>query len=278
MTLSIHQPATAGDAPGPDGGPGAGRIGDRSMARLAGWGYVAIFLLALFANFSVVEGLVVDGDAAATTANVEQNLTLFRIGLLAFLAVFLIDIVLAWALHGVFRVIDRDLSLLAAWCRLTYTAFLGVGLVFFFRVLHLLDGPAATTGRDRAAVEADVLAALDAFDATWMIGLAAFGLHLLLLALLVLGGRVAHPLLGWLLLAAGLAYIGDTAVRALVADRGAADGPLLALVAVPSVLGEGWLGLWLLLRGIPASPRPGVAPSPRDAAAEIALGATTDRD
>ncbi len=42
----------------------------RRGARIAGVGYVLIYLLAIFANFAVLDGLVVDGDAAGTTVNV----------------------------------------------------------------------------------------------------------------------------------------------------------------------------------------------------------------
>ncbi|MDH5521722.1 MAG: DUF4386 domain-containing protein, partial [Acidimicrobiia bacterium] len=38
----------------------------RSMALLAGWSYVALFVLAVFANFFVRERLVDTTDAAAT--------------------------------------------------------------------------------------------------------------------------------------------------------------------------------------------------------------------
>ncbi|MCB0561185.1 MAG: DUF4386 family protein, partial [Phaeodactylibacter sp.] len=42
------------------------------IARTAGLGYLIIFITGFFANFFVLEGLVVDGDAAATFANIEN--------------------------------------------------------------------------------------------------------------------------------------------------------------------------------------------------------------
>jgi hypothetical protein len=42
----------------------------RQYALIAGVGYVVLFVLAIFANFFVREGLVVTGDAAQTAANI----------------------------------------------------------------------------------------------------------------------------------------------------------------------------------------------------------------
>ena len=50
----------------------------------------------------------------------------------------------------------------------------------------------------------------------------------------------------WLLMAAGVAYVADTAAHGLLADYESYASLFLAIVAVPSLIGEGWLGLWLL--------------------------------
>ncbi len=217
----------------------------RRGARVAGFGYVLIYLLAIIANFAVLKGLVVDGDAAATTANVVGSPERLRLAVVAFLAIFLLDVVVAWALHLVFRGVHRDLSLITAWARLTYTVFLGVGLVFLFQVLQLTGGDAyAALGAEQ--IEAQVLLAFASFDTTWVIGLAAFGLHLVLLGTLVLRSRLAPRAVGVLLVAAGVAYAADTVVHALAPDYSAVAPVMLALVAVPSMIGEGWLAVWLL--------------------------------
>ncbi|MDH4118351.1 MAG: DUF4386 domain-containing protein [Acidimicrobiia bacterium] len=215
----------------------------RSSARLAGIGYVLIFVLAIFANFFVREGLVETGDPETTFANISESLGLFRLGLVAFLLIFLLDVVIAWALHVVFRSRNRDLSLLTAWMRIVYTVMLGVGLVYFFEILHLVDG---TSGFAPDQAAPAVMSALQSFDAAWLIGLAAFGIHLLLLGYLVLQTQGASRLLGYLLMAAGVAYIADTVAHAILSDYAQVASVFLAVVAIPSVIAEGWLGLWLL--------------------------------
>ena len=220
----------------------------RRAALIAGVGYVVLFALGLFANFFVREELVVAGDAAATAANITGSLGLFRLGLVAFLVIFLVDVVVAWALYVVFRGFDRDLSLLTAWFRIVYTVFLGVAIVFFFQALQLLSGAAFLAPIDPAALEAQALVAIDAFNSTWLIGLAGFGIHVLLLGVLVIRSGAASRLLGLVLLAAGTAYVADTVAHALLANYRDYETLFLAVVAVPAVVAEGWFGLWLLTR------------------------------
>ena len=221
-------------------------VSRRSAARIAGAGYLLIFVLAIFANYVVREGLVVPDDAAATAANITDSIGLFRAGLVAFLIVFVLDVIIAWALHLVFREVNADVSLVAAWMRLVYTAFLGVALVFFFEVVQLLGGTEyiTTLGSDQVAAQA--MLAIESFDSTWLVGLAAFGVHLGLIWYLIVRSGLASTVLGWLLIAAGTAYIADTVAHALLADYAAVESILLVAVAVPSIIGEGWFGLWLL--------------------------------
>lgn len=221
----------------------------RQAALIAGVGYLVIFVLAIFANFFVRTGLVETGDAAATATNIMESEGLFRAGLVAFLIIFLVDVAVAWGLYILFRSTQRDLSLLTAWFRIVYTVFLGVALIFFFVVLQLLGDAGPLAAFDPAQLEAQALLSLDAFNYTWLIGLAAFGVHLILLGWLALASGVVPRLLGFVLMLAGAAYIVDTVAHGVLANYADVETLFLAIVAIPSVIGELWLAIWLLLRG-----------------------------
>jgi len=143
--------------------------------------------------------------------------------------------------------VNRDLSVLAAWSRLGYTVFLGVALVFFFQVIHLLSDAGYRTALGPEQVAAQVMLALQSFDSTWLVGLTVFGLHLVIVGVLILRSGLAPRALGVLLMVAGVAYAADTVAHALLADYAAVADAFLVAVAVPSMIGEGWLGIWLLL-------------------------------
>ena len=221
----------------------------RMAARIAGLSYLALFVLALFANFFVRERLVDLDDAAATFQNIASSEMLFRSGMVAFLAIFLLDVVIAWALYVVFRGVGEQVSRLAAWFRLTYTVMLGVALVFFFLVIQLVTGSTDLGGVDQAQIDGQVMLFLDAFNFAWLIGLAAFGIHLILIAKLMLGSRIAPRALGIIIAIAGSAYVFDTVAKGMIASYDDYAAIFLAIVAIPSIIGELWFGVWLLMRG-----------------------------
>jgi hypothetical protein len=218
----------------------------RRAARIAGVSYLVMFALAIFANFVVRQGLIEPGSASATVANITESIGLFRLGLAAFVIIFVLDVVIAWALHVVFRQVDRDVSLATAWFRLIYTALLGVALGSMFQVIQILgDGSLGFLGTDQVNIQ--TMTALSSFESAWLIGLVAFGFHLVLLGWLIARSGFANNVLGYLLMVAGVAYVLDTFARGMLADYESVASIFLVAVAVPAMIGEGWLGFWLLL-------------------------------
>lgn len=224
-------------------------VSPRRAARIAGFSYIAIFVLAIFANFVVREGMVEPDNAAATVANISESIGLFRLGMIAFLVIFLVDVVVAWALHVVLREVDHDVSLGAAWFRIVYTAFLGVALVFFFQVLQLLSDGGLASSLTTDQVNVRTMVAVESFNYVWLIGLAAFGVHLVIVGYLLIRSGYVSKVLGYLLIAAGVAYGLDTVANTLLSNYSDYSSLFQTVVVIPSVIGEGWLGLWLLFGG-----------------------------
>ena len=94
-----------------------------------------------------------------------------------------------------------------------------------------------------------VMLALDAFNYTWLIGLASFGIHLILIGYLVLSSRIAPKALGIVLSVAGAAYVIDTLAYSLLPNDAELETALLVMVALPAVIGELAFAIWLLMRG-----------------------------
>ncbi|MDY7106179.1 MAG: DUF4386 domain-containing protein [Actinomycetota bacterium] len=240
-TLTPTEHATNGTAPGAD-------TSTRTAARVAGLGYAALFFLAMFANFVVRLGLVDDDDPAATVDNIVADELMFRGGLAAFVAVFVIDVAVAWGLYVLLRPGGQARSLLAAWFRMAYTVMLGVAATFMFLALQLSTDGALASGLDAAERASWTSLAVQAFDYTWLVGLVAFGIHLVLVGRLMasaMGARV----LGLLLAVVGVAYVFDTAAHTLYSNYADHADLFLAIVATPSIIAELWFTFWLLRRG-----------------------------
>ena len=83
----------------------------------------------------------------------------------------------------------------------------------------------------------------------WLFGLLAFGVHLVLLGWLLLESHAAPRLLGYVLMVAGAAYVADTTAHTLLSNYVDYETAFVAIVAISSVIAEGWMALWLLRRG-----------------------------
>jgi hypothetical protein len=220
-------------------------VSQRKAAIVAGLGLLLMTVLAIFANFYVVEGLVVPGDATATATNIAENEPLFRAGICCLIVVAALDVVVAWALYAFAKQVNKGLSLLMAWFRLVYAALLGVAVANLLGVLLLLGGASYLTAFDTGQFHAQVALLVSAFGHVWDIGYVFFGLHLLLLGYLVFklnySGYIPK-ILGVLIVIASLGYLVDSFGKFLTASYDANIG-------VFTFFGELLLMLWLLWGG-----------------------------
>ena len=222
-------------------------ISERKVALIAGLGLLLMALLAPFAQFGVLQNLVVPTDAAATVENITASDGLFRAGIAAFLIVIMLDIMIAWALYVLLRSVNRTLALLTAWLRLAFAAVFGYALVNLLDVAQLL-GSAELSTLQAEQLQAQVMLSIASFDNGWTgIALAIFGLHLFGLGYLLFRSAHFPGFLGVLVIIAGGGYLADSFTRILVPDFG-------FTFSLFTFVGEALLIVWLFWRAIKGFP------------------------
>lgn len=197
----------------------------RKLAIIAGSSYLVIFFAAIFANFFVLESILQE-----PLVTIQEHHVLVRFGILAFLVTVVFDVVVAWALYELYK--NHHLSGLSTLFRMMHAAIMGVA-VFTLPVALM-----ATTGQE-------ILKQVDIFNFIWLIGLFFFGIHLILL-----GRIIKKP--GFIvvfLIIAGIMYMVDTSAHFLLQNYDDYSSLFLALVAIPSIIGEMSFAVWLLLKG-----------------------------
>src|ERR1035437_2530193 len=87
-------------------------------ARMAGVSYLVGALLSVLGQMVVLDKIVVSGNAAATVANILSHETLIRLGFV--LSLMTVPFHLIWAVlfNGLFRPVNRSVSLLAGFIML----------------------------------------------------------------------------------------------------------------------------------------------------------------
>ena len=228
---------------------GIANLSPRNAALVAGLSYIPVFVVGIFANFFVLEELVVTGDAATTVSNIVGSESLFRLGIAGFVIIGIFDLVVAWGLYVFLKPINKDLALLAAWLRLTYTIIAGVALLNLFFVLELLRGADYLAGFGSDQLGAQVMIFLNAYEFGWRIGIVFFGLHVLVLGYLIFRSGYVPRILGILLMIATIGYLVSVISSFLLSNFADYETVFLVILAVPAVIAELSLTIWLLLKG-----------------------------
>lgn len=220
----------------------------RAFARLTGLIYLILAFLGGFAFFAVSEQLFVPGNTAATSANIAAQEGLFRLGVGAYWAILVIDIVLAWMLYRLFQPRNDALARLAAWLRLGYVFTHGAAIMELNGVLDMLNGAFSSQadGLRAELIQHHMAGHLDGF----LVSLIVFGVHLLVLGGLIIASRMLPRLIGVLVAIAGAAYIVDGFAFLLLQDYAAFHAATQTVIAVFAVIGEMSMVLWLLIRGV----------------------------
>lgn len=212
---------------------------DRGLALLAGVGLLLIAALGAFGYVGVVEGLVTDGDAARTAADISDSGRLFALGVSALYVAALLDVVVAWALLRFFEPVHGSLARLSAYLRIAYAAAFLVAISQLAGVPEILEGGGSAFSTEQ--VHAQALARIESFHDMWFASLVLFGAHLAVLGLLMLSTS-APRMFGVLLVVAGGGYVFDTFHALLRPDT-------TITVSVVTFLGEFLLAVWLVARG-----------------------------
>jgi uncharacterized protein DUF4386 len=216
-------------------------------SRITGAVYLLYFIIAILGEFFMRQagmtgiGAVPDNVAAMLT-NLLANEPSFRLGFALSLLSIACYVALTALFYRLFMPVNRGLSLLAAFFSLMGLAIQTFGSVFLLVPLLLLGRGASTTAFTLDQLQELALLFLKLNRQAYVIGLVFDALFLLLIGYLILRATFLPRILGALLVMAGLGWL--TYLFPPLASY------LSPYNAIPGILGEGALMLWLLVAGV----------------------------
>ena len=227
----------------------------RRRARIAGLLYLVSCPPALISLVYVPRKLILPNNAAATSMNLLEHETLFRIGMVGELVAAVAFLFVVRALYRLFENVDRrQASLMVTLFALSVpiSCWNVVNEVAALRLFKAADFVAVFAKPQR-----DALAMLFLRLHGYGLGAAAifWGLWLFPFGILVIKSGFAPRVFGILLLVNGFAYP-ITTVTSLVLP---AYLPLVSRVALVAETGELWIMLWLLFGAVRRPPAGAVA-------------------
>jgi hypothetical protein len=216
--------------------------------KITGLSYVGIFVLAIFANFLVIEKFVV-ADASQTFLNVVENANMFRWAASAFIIASILDIFASLGLYFIYQNVNKAVALLSTWMRIVHATLMGVATYKLLEAVQIVGDVASSSALENTVKESVTLLSLHAFENIWLIGLVFFGVHLFCLGYLIYHSGFTPKVLTFLLALAGLGYVIDSFAHFLISDYENYASIFFAIVATPSIIGEMSFTIWLLYKG-----------------------------
>jgi hypothetical protein len=114
----------------------------RKAARVAGFTFLSAMAIVVLANYGINFRLIVPGNAAETARNIMAHETLFRINIASNLIYVVNVVVLLAALYVVLKPLNRNLALVAAFCRLVFSLMWGFAALNTLGALRFLGDAA----------------------------------------------------------------------------------------------------------------------------------------
>lgn len=219
----------------------------RTAALIAGASLLAMAAIAGFGYGYAFQHLYVANDVATTVKNFTASPILARGFIASFVAILILDVVVAWALYLFFEPIHKRWSLLATLLRIVYAPLLGIALLPVMFALNLLRH---SDFLNHLQYDNLVMENIRTFMDVWSMGLIVFGCHLGVVGYLMLRPLAKIPkILGTLMLLAAVCYIATNTAHLLMPNYELYQARIDEVLSLPMALGELGLAVWLLAKG-----------------------------
>lgn len=155
----------------------------RAAALIAGFTY--LLGPVSYAEFTLYPKLIIAGNIDQTVANIAAHHGMYVAMFMCYFINFIEDIVIAWALYYLLAPVNRALSALASLFQLVYaTITLGAALNMA-TVYRMLTTPEYAKAFDTRPLHAQIDLLLHSFRYDYSLGLVLFGIHLILVGVLI---------------------------------------------------------------------------------------------
>jgi hypothetical protein len=209
----------------------------RKLALITAW---SLILMAIIAGFSL-------GYAYSTFNQPEQidilkdhvqnSLGLYRTMVIGVILVIILDFIVSYTLYKYFIEEDRRIALMSGVLRVAYTFVFALATYYMSKNLNIAELTNQTVNTN-----------LSLFQSIWSGGLIVFGVHLVLIGVLMKWHKRIPKILWYFTLLAGVSYV-EVHLLKSVNPNSAFANTLEMILALPMAIGEIGLAIWLLVRG-----------------------------
>ena len=162
-------------------------------ARVIGLLYLIVILAGMFAQMFISGKLIVDGDAAATTANILSHRSMFQLGFTVYLIEMASQIAMTVLLYLLYRPVSRSVALLALFFGIIGCVIKTLSRLFYIAPLLVLGEQHYLSVFSTEQLQALALLLLKVNDQAAGMALAFFGFSTFLNGFLILSSNFLPP-------------------------------------------------------------------------------------
>ncbi len=225
-------------------------ITDKNLARIAGFCYLIVIATGLFSEVFVRQALRVSNDAMTTAYNIQTNEMLYRWGFVADLINFVVGLPTILIIYFLFKRTNKLLLQLAVAFVIIQTAIIATNLLNQITPLLILSNDTYLNTFQPDQLATLSLLSLNIQAQGYGIGLVFFGFYSLIVGYIIFQSEYLPKILGILYAFSGLCYLVNSFTMFLSKDF---SNPFFIYLAIPILIGELSLCLWLLIKGIDTS-------------------------
>jgi hypothetical protein len=218
-----------------------------STYRLTGLLYLLVIVLA-GSSQGYIRGTLIDyDDSSLTAANILENIAMFRAGLTLDLLAFILDAVISVLLYQMFKSYGKNMAMIAAVLRLiAHPAIGSLNLLNHYLAYQVLGGADFLTTFSPAQLESLSMLFIDAHRYGYLIAGGFFGVHCLLLGILIFRSNTIPRFIGGFLIGSAAGYLIETFGNFNLPGY---EHYTALIVGISAAIGEVTFTLYLIVKG-----------------------------
>jgi hypothetical protein len=218
-----------------------------STYRLTGLLYLLVIVLA-GSSQGYIRGTLIDyDDSSLTAANILENIAMFRAGLTLDLLAFILDAVISVLLYQMFKSYGKNMAMIAAVLRLiAHPAIGSLNLLNHYLAYQVLGGADFLTTFSPAQLESLSMLFIDAHRYGYLIAGGFFGVHCLLLGILIFRSNTIPSFIGGFLIGSAAGYLIETFGNFNLPGY---EHYTALIVGISAAIGEVTFTLYLIVKG-----------------------------